>query len=55
MPQLTARAAGRDLLRCRRCGTEFPEGQATDDGWHYACPEDGCGATGIGEGLKRVD
>ncbi|QZX99396.1 HVO_2901 family zinc finger protein [Halobaculum rubrum] len=55
MPQLTARATGRDLLRCRRCGAEFPEGRATEDGWHYACPEEGCNASGLGDGLKRVE
>jgi len=55
MPQLTARATGRDLLRCRRCGTEFPEGRATEDGWHYVCPEEECDARGLGDGLKRVE
>ncbi|MFC6785660.1 HVO_2901 family zinc finger protein [Halobaculum halobium] len=55
MPQLTTRATGRDLLRCRRCGTEFPEGRATEDGWHYACPEESCDAKGLGDGLKRVE
>ncbi len=53
MPQLQAR--GRDLLTCRNCGATFPEGQATRDGWHYECPEDGCTASGIGEGLRRLD
>jgi predicted RNA-binding Zn-ribbon protein involved in translation (DUF1610 family) len=44
---------GRDMLVCRNCGATFPEGQATRDGWHYACPD--CGeAEGIGEGLKRL-
>ncbi|MFB6108875.1 MAG: HVO_2901 family zinc finger protein [Haloplanus sp.] len=43
----------RDLLVCRTCGAEFPEGRATKDGWHYECPE--CGeATGLGDGLRRV-
>ncbi|WP_171006664.1 HVO_2901 family zinc finger protein [Halalkalirubrum salinum] len=53
MPQLQAR--GRDLLTCRNCGATFPEGQATRDGWHYECPKDGCTASGIGEGLRRLD
>ena len=44
---------GRDCLECRRCGAQFPEGTATTDGWHYACPECGDG-TGIGDGLRRV-
>lgn len=43
---------GRDELRCRRCGAEFPEGRATEDGWHYRCPE--CDAAGIGDGLRRT-
>lgn len=45
---------GRELLVCRKCGTRFPEGKATQDGWHYRCPEDGCNAEGIGEGLRRL-
>ena len=44
---------GRDLLECRRCGALFPEGTATTDGWHYACPECGEGR-GIGDGLRQV-
>ncbi|MFB6303830.1 MAG: HVO_2901 family zinc finger protein [Haloferacaceae archaeon] len=48
---LTAKR-GRDTLVCRNCGAEFPEGRATEDGWHYRCPE--CeDAEGIGEGLRR--
>jgi len=50
---LNQRDRGRDVLRCRNCDAEFPEGQATSDGWHYECPE--CGeAEGIGEGLRRL-
>ncbi len=45
---------GRDVLLCRKCGAEFPEGQATRDGWHYRCPEDDCDAEGLGEGLRRA-
>lgn len=55
MTQLLSEEVGRDLLRCRRCDAEFPEGRATKDGWYYECPEDGCGATGIGDGLKRIE
>ena len=55
MARLLSEEVGRDLLRCRKCGAEFPEGRATRDGWHYTCPEDGCDATGIGDGLKRID
>jgi len=52
MPQLQTR--GRDLLLCRKCGSTFPEGQATRDGWHYECPTEGCDSEGLGEGLRRV-
>lgn len=55
MPEIIQRGTGRDMLLCRKCGTEFPEGQGTTDGWHYECPSDGCDATGIGDGLKRLD
>jgi Zn finger protein HypA/HybF involved in hydrogenase expression len=44
---------GRDVLECRKCGATFPEGRATQDGWHYRCPE--CEeAEGIGDGLRKV-
>ncbi|MFB6256286.1 MAG: HVO_2901 family zinc finger protein [Haloplanus sp.] len=50
---LTAKRS-RDAHVCRNCGAEFPEGRATEDGWHYRCPE--CEeAEGIGEGLRRTD
>jgi len=52
MPQLQTR--GRDLLLCRNCGSTFPEGQATRDGWHYECPTEDCDSEGLGEGLRRV-
>lgn len=55
MPGLELRreAKGRDELVCRKCDARFPEGRATQDGWHYTCPE--CGeAEGIGQGLRRV-
>ena len=52
-PMQVSREIGRDLLVCRKCDAEFPEGRATKDGWHYECPE--CGeAEGIGDGLRRV-
>ncbi|MFC6989079.1 HVO_2901 family zinc finger protein [Haloplanus sp. GCM10025708] len=44
---------GRDLLACRNCGAEFPEGRATKDGWYYQCPECEEGE-GLGDGLRRV-
>ncbi|WP_101297933.1 HVO_2901 family zinc finger protein [Halegenticoccus soli] len=45
---------GRDMLVCRKCGSEFPEGRATRDGWYYRCPADGCDSEGLGEGLRRI-
>ena len=36
--------SGRDMLVCRKCAAEFPEGRATKDGWHYECPECGEGS-----------
>jgi len=51
--QQTVRTEGRDWLRCRACDAVFPEGRATRDGWHYACPE--CGERGLGDGLKRIE
>ena len=48
------RTRGRDMLVCRKCGSVFPEGRATHDGWHYECPEDGCDSRGLGQGLKRA-
>ncbi|ADQ67006.1 hypothetical protein GL213_07115 [Halogeometricum borinquense] len=54
MPSLQyQREQGRDMLECRSCGATFPEGQATNDGWHYECPQ--CNeANGIGQGLRRI-
>lgn len=54
MPEMLHRDAhGRDVLVCRKCGSEFPEARATTDGWHFRCPE--CGdAEGIGDGLRPV-
>ncbi|XVH31918.1 HVO_2901 family zinc finger protein [Haloferacaceae archaeon DSL9] len=48
------RTQGRDMLMCRKCGSTFPEGRATQDGWHYRCPTEDCGAEGIGDGLRRL-
>lgn len=46
---------GADDLVCGACGEQFSESVATRDGWHYACPNDGCDAAGIGEELYEVD
>lgn len=44
----------RDRLRCRVCGSVFPEARATVDGWHYRCPVPGCDGEGLGEGLQQL-
>jgi predicted RNA-binding Zn-ribbon protein involved in translation (DUF1610 family) len=51
MPELHS-SPHRDLLVCRTCGAEFPEGRATKDGWSYECPD--CGEAGLGDGLRRA-
>jgi hypothetical protein len=43
-----------DTLVCERCGERFSERTSTRDGWHYACPSDGCEGAGIGEDLHSV-
>jgi hypothetical protein len=45
-------AAG-DLF-CDRCGSRFTEQAATEDGWHYHCPEEDCEGEGIGEDIRKV-
>lgn len=41
-------------LFCDCCGTRFGEGEATEDGWHYRCPEPDCDGSNIGEDIHRV-
>lgn len=41
-------------LFCDSCGTRFSEADATEDGWHYRCPDPECEAEGIGEQIHRV-
>lgn len=41
-------------LFCDRCGNRFAEHTATEDGWHYRCPEDECDGKGIGEDIHKV-
>ncbi|WP_436934869.1 transcriptional regulator [Halovenus marina] len=41
-------------LFCDSCGERFAEQEATEDGWHYRCPTDGCAGSGIGEDIKNV-
>jgi hypothetical protein len=42
-------------LFCDSCGTRFAEAEATEDGWHYRCPDADCDGTGIGEDIHRVE
>lgn len=46
---------GADDLFCEGCGETFAESDATEDGWHYRCPTEGCSGEGIGEDLHAVD
>lgn len=41
-------------LICERCGDQFPEREATRDGWHYECPNDDCTGEGRGDDLHSV-
>lgn len=43
-----------DQLFCTECGERFAERRATTDGWHYACPDEDCDGTGLGEDLRPV-
>ena len=41
-------------LFCDECGDRFAERAATEDGWHYRCPNENCDGAGIGEDIHRV-
>lgn len=41
-------------LFCQVCGDRFREGAATEDGWHYRCPNDDCDGDGLQEDLYYV-
>lgn len=41
-------------LFCDRCGNRFAERTATEDGWHYRCPESECDGEGIGDDIHQV-
>lgn len=43
-----------ETLICERCGDQFAEREATEDGWHYACPNEDCEAEGLGDELHSV-
>jgi DNA-directed RNA polymerase subunit RPC12/RpoP len=41
-------------LFCDECGERFAERRATEDGWHYRCPNDDCDGDGIGDDIHQV-
>ncbi len=41
-------------LYCQVCGSRFREADATEDGWHYACPEADCDGEGLQKDLYEV-
>ena len=41
-------------LYCDECGGRFTERSATEDGWHYRCPNDDCDGEGIGDDIHNV-
>jgi hypothetical protein len=45
---------GEDELLCRECGERFGERRATEDGWHYRCPNEDCDAEGLGEAVVHL-
>jgi hypothetical protein len=47
-------SCGEDELLCRECGERFGERRATEDGWHYRCPNEDCDAEGLGEAVVRL-
>ncbi len=42
-------------LLCGVCGDRFAEHEATQDGWHYACPNEECDGEGLEADLFAVD
>ncbi|WP_290817591.1 HVO_2901 family zinc finger protein [Halovivax sp.] len=42
-------------LFCQVCGDRFRERIATQDGWHYECPNDDCDGAGLQEDLFNVE
>lgn len=47
-------SCGEDELVCRSCGERFSEQVATEDGWHYRCPNEDCDGEGLEEDLVRL-
>lgn len=48
-------SCSRDQLFCEECGGRFAERTATEDGWHYRCPNEDCDGEGLGEDLRSVE
>ncbi|ELY53858.1 HVO_2901 family zinc finger protein [Natronococcus jeotgali] len=42
-------------LFCQVCGDRFRERDATQDGWHYECPNESCDGEGLREDLYQID
>lgn len=42
-------------LFCQVCGDRFRERDATQDGWHYECPNAECDGEGLTEDLFNVE
>jgi hypothetical protein len=55
-PELASRTRSgeMDRLFCQECGERFDADAATDDGWHYRCPNEDCDGAGIHEDLYPV-
>lgn len=41
-------------LMCDVCGERFQESAATEDGWHYECPNPDCDGAGLTEDLYDI-
>ena len=41
-------------LFCHLCGDRFREVEATQDGWHYECPNEDCDGEGLQEDIFDV-
>lgn len=52
--RVSSRSQGVDMLLCKQCGERFVADEATNDGWHYECPNEDCDGAGIGEDLAQV-
>lgn len=48
-------SCSRAQLFCGKCGERFAERTATEDGWHYQCPNENCDGEGLGEDLRPVE